>query len=461
MLPVISRHLICPIHERLLGRRTFAYLRELEWSQWLSPADLREVQRSKLRSLLRHARQHTRFYEERFAGLDFDAKDDDPLAELSRLPLLSKDEIRHSKDAMIWHDAPGGIFEYHTGGSTGDPLTFHLDRRRQGYDQAARMRTHRWFGVDVGERELYLWGSPLERNEGDSLKRLRDRAFNHRVLDAFDMSPKRMDDYLDAFDRFRPACLFGYPSSIALFVNHARHRGRCLDLSRLRAVFVTGEVFYPDQRKAIENYFQTPVANGYGSREAGFLAHECPLGGMHITSENVIVEIVDDQGSPLPAGQSGEIVVTHLDAYAMPFIRYRTGDIGQLRSGRCACGRGLGLMDVVQGRTTDFLYLPDGTIKHALSIIYPLREMRGVRQFKVTQQADYSVVVEVVADDAIERITRESVACKVQPVLGSNVNLRVNFVDGIAPTKSGKHRYVVSHASPRFHGVTGEANGGV
>ena len=161
-------------------------------------------------------------------------------------------------------------------------------------------------------------------------------------------------------------------------------------------MFVTGEVCHTHDRETIFDYFKVPVANGYGSREAGFIAHECPEGGMHITAENVIVEIVDARSQPVSTGESGEIVVTHLDAYAMPFIRYRTGDIGRLKPGRCACGRGLPLIDVVEGRTTDFLYLPDGTVKHALSIIYPLREMDGVRQFGVTQGEDYGVPVEVI-----------------------------------------------------------------
>ena len=199
----------------------------------------------------------------------------------------------------------------------------------------------------------------------------------------------------------------------------------------------------------------------YGSREAGFVAHECPEGSMHLTAENIIVEIVDGDGDPVSGSESGEIVVTHLDAYAMPFIRYRTGDVGRRRPGRCACGRGLPLMDLVQGRTTDFLYLPDGNIRHALSIIYPLRELPGVRQFRVTQRADYSVTVDVVADDRRERITGEAVAQRIRPVVGDQVNLRVALVEGIASTNSGKYRYVISHARPATRDSLEEMNTGV
>ncbi|MHC4696009.1 MAG: phenylacetate--CoA ligase family protein [Planctomycetota bacterium] len=361
---------------------------------------------------------------------------------------------------MIWRDAPGRIFPCDTGGSTGEPLTFYYDRRRQAYDQAARMRTHRWFGVDVGDRELYLWGSPIEANHTDALKRLRDALCNERLLSAFNMSAGRMDDYLDALERFRPVCLFGYPSTLSLLAEHARLRGRQVSLPRLRAVFVTGEVCYPHHRETIASYFGVPVADGYGTRDAGFIAHECPAGNVHLTAENVVVEIIAD-GKPVSAGETGEIVVTHLDAYAMPFLRYRTGDVGRLNAGRCACGRGLLLLDVVQGRTTDFIYLPNGDIKHALSIIYPLRAMNGVRQFHVTQHEDYTVTVDVVCDDKAARVTREAVVTGVRPVLGDQVDVRVEMVDRIPAAESGKYRYVVSHARRAESSRPGEVGANV
>lgn len=454
----LARYVICPIHERLLRRPTFRYLGELERSQWDAPADLQALQRSKLRQLLRHAQRHTPFYRRCFREAGIDPDQADPIAALGELPLLDKRTIRTCIEDMLWRDIPGGLVRQCTGGSTGEPLTFYVGRRRQAYDQAARLRSHRWFNVNVGDRELFLWGSPIEATRTDGLRLVRDALFNQRLLSAFDMSSRRMDAYLDEWDRYRPAALYGYPSSIALFVEHAEQRRRRLDTRRLKAVFVTGEVCYPHHRDTIASYFGLPVADGYGSREAGFIAHQCPQGSMHLCAENVIVEIVDREGEPMPVGETGEIVVTHLDAYAMPLIRYRTGDAGRLKPGRCACGRGLPLMDVVQGRSTDFLHLPDGTVKHALAIIYPLREMRGVRRFRVTQHVDYSVTVAVVADDQVERITREAVARKVRPVVGGQIGLSVELVDRIASAASGKHRYVVSHVGRVGEQVTQEVD---
>ena len=459
MYPRLVRHLIQPWHERLLRRRTFANLVELEQQQWWAPDELRRLQDVKLLSLLRHAYDRIPFYRRHLSrgGVNPHGPIPNVRSALHQLPPIHKDEIRAHLGEMIWRDAPGGLFPFSTGGSTGVPLTFYLDRRRQGYDQAARMRTHRWLGVDVGTRELYLWGSPIETSRTDRLKSVRDRLFNQRLLNAFHMSLTQLDSYLNEFDRFGPTSLFGYPSSIARFVEHATHRGHRLRTKALRAVFVTGEVCFPHDRELIENYFDVPVANCYGSREGGFVAHECPSGGMHTTDENMIVEILKD-GVPVAAGEPGDIVVTHLDAYAMPFIRYQTGDVGRLLPGRCECGRGLGLMDVVSGRATDFLYLPSGEVKHALSIIYPLRELPGVRQFRVVQHEDYAITVDVVRDAETICITREAVIDRVRPVIGRDAPVTVRLVDEIAPIGSGKHQYVVSRAKESSEGNVQEVN---
>ncbi|MBI1825628.1 MAG: phenylacetate--CoA ligase family protein [Planctomycetes bacterium] len=443
--PILARS-IFGLQERWLGRSTLRYAKELEWSQWESPDAIRELQRRKLRALLNHAANYTFFYRKRFQIAGFDVVADDPFDVLRSLPTLTKSEIRGSIDAMQWHDAPGGLFPHNTGGSTGEPLTFCVDRRRQAYDQAARIRTHRWFGVDIGERELYLWGSPIERDRTDRLKSFRDRLCNQKLLDAFQMSPARMDAYWNAYERFRPRCVFGYPSSIALFVRHAISQNHKHRSNALKAVFVTGEVCYPHDRKLMEEFFNVLVADCYGSRDGGFIAHECPDKKMHITAENAIVEILNGN-EPQPIGTEGEIVLTHLDAFGMPFIRYRTGDTGRLLSGRCSCGRGLPLMDVVQGRVTDLLRLPDGTFKHALSVIYPIRELSGVDQFRVTQSRDYNIAIDIVRNSQGLELTHARILQRVRPVFGNGLDIKINWVNSIESTASGKYCYVVSEAA--------------
>jgi phenylacetate-CoA ligase len=124
---------------------------------------------------------------------------------------------------------------------------------------------------------------------------------------------------------------------------------------------------------------------GYGARDAGFIAHQCPSGSLHISAEDIIVETVNTDGKPTARGEPGEIVVTHMATEDFPFVRYRTGDVGILGNKTCACGRGLPILEEVQGRTTDFVVAQDGTVMHGLALIYTVRDLPGVEHFRIEQ----------------------------------------------------------------------------
>jgi phenylacetate-CoA ligase len=215
----------------------------------------------------------------------------------------------------------------------------------------------------------------------------------------------------------------------------------------IRVAFCTSERLYDDQRAAIEHVFGCKVANGYGGRDAGFIAHECRDGGMHLTAEDIVVEIVDAEGRVLPLGQAGEIVVTHLATGDFPFIRYRTGDVAVLDDAPCPCGRGLPLLKEIRGRTTDFVVAADGTVMHGLALIYILRDLPGVKQFKIVQESLTSTRILVAPDPSFDPACVPVVERQMRSRLGAGVAVAVELVDEIAPERSGKHRYVVSHVT--------------
>jgi phenylacetate-CoA ligase len=437
---------IYPLHERLIGRQTLGFLDELERSQWCSAEKLTALQTDKLRSLLTHAARHCPFYRRRFAEAAIEPESA-RISDLGKLPLLTKADIRRAGPALTWPEVPGGLHRYTTGGSTGEPLVFYFDRRRQAYDQAARIRTHRWFGADLGHPEVLLWGSPIEQTRQNRFRRLRDRITNQLLLNAFAMSAADMDQYLDRIERYNPVSLFGYPSSLALLVTRAEKTGRRVNLPRLRAVFVTGEALSPADRRLLENYFGAPVADCYGSREGGFIAHQCPQGRMHVTDENIVLEILDTNGRRVAPGEVGQVVITHLDTFAMPFIRYVTGDLAQRAASTdpCPCGRGLSTIQSLTGRKTDFLVSRDGTVRHALSAIYVLREHPEIEQYRIVQLADYSIEVQIVRRGRLDGALRDTVRGELSRALGPHLRIAINDTDTIDPLPSGKHQPIVSH----------------
>jgi len=309
---------------------------------------------------------------------------------------------------------------------------------------ACRQRAQRWWGLSAGDREFALWGSPIEVTRQDHLRRLRDRLFATDFFSAFNMSEQVMSAYLDRLCTGVYRMIFGYPSSICLLCQQARRQGRDLRGIGIQAVFVTGEVLFHHQRELITETFSCPAANGYGGRESGFVAHECPFGGMHIMADAMIVEVVDAAGRPVGPGEQGEIVVTDLYSGEAPFLRYVTGDMGALSSERCPCGRPLPLLERIEGRTTDFIVAPDGTILHALSAIYVLREIEGVEQFRIRQKSADTFHVQVVRGKGYQPGSEDRIRMGLQRRLRATLHVTVEYLPCLPPEPSGKFRYVVS-----------------
>lgn len=438
--------LVFPLQERLKKHSTVADRRAMEDSQWWPRERLEALRVQRLRALLTHAAAHVPYYRDLFARIGFDPAAVSSLTDLQRLPFLDKPLIRAHTDALKADDARG-LARFNTGGSSGVPLIFYIGLERVSRDVAAKWRATRWWGVDIGDPEIVLWGSPIELGAQDRVRLLRDRLMRTRLLPAFEMSDAKVDSFIDEIRALRPKMLFGYPSAFAHIARHAQRQGVRMDDLGIKVVFVTSERLYDHQRTLIEQSFGAPVANGYGGRDAGFIAHQCPSGSLHITAEDVIVEIVDREGRVLPPGESGEIVVTHLATRDFPFVRYRTGDVGVVAApddAPCACGRTLPVLKEVQGRSTDFIVARDGTVMHGLALIYIVRDMPGVAGFRIEQESLDLTRVKVMTEPGFPADGDARIRAGMKARLGESVEVVVEHVAQIAAEGSGKFRYVVS-----------------
>ena len=438
---------IFPLHERIKGHSTVRIHQFMERSQWWSPEELRGLQTARLRTFLSSVQQRVPFYRRLFADIGFQPSCLTSLQDLASLPFLSKDIIRAHTDDLKAEGARG-LTRSNTGGSTGEPLIFFVSKQRTSHDVAAKWRATRWWQLDIGDPEVVVWGSPVELQAQDWLRFLRDRLLRTHLLPAFEMSPRRLDEFVDTITRLRPRMMFGYPSALALIAQHAERRGISMADLGIQVVFVTAERLFDHQRKLIESTFQCRVANGYGGRDAGFIAHECPDGGMHITAEDVIVEVVNPEGQVLPPGKAGEVVVTHLATEEFPFIRYRTADVAILDENLCPCGRGLPLLKEIQGRATDFIVATDGTVMHGLALIYVVRDVEGVQNFQIMQEERDHIRVQLVTGSDFDERSIESMRAGIRKRLGSGVDVSFERVRHISPSPSGKYRYVMSKVAP-------------
>lgn len=439
--------LLFPLHERLKRHTTVAVRRRMEASQWWAPEQLEALRVERLKALLTSAAEGTSYYRELFRRSGFDPAGVRSVEDLRQLPFLTKSLIRQNTDGMK-HAQASGLARFNTGGSSGEPLIFYIGNERVSHDVAAKWRATRWWDVDIGDPETVVWGSPIELGAQDHVRLLRDRILRTRLLPAFEMSDAKLDGFVAAIRAQRPRMLFGYPSALTHIARHAEKRGIAMDDLGIKVAFVTSERLYDDQRATIARIFGCKVANGYGGRDAGFIAHECPSGSMHLTAEDLIVEIVDRDGAPVPEGTPGEIVVTHLATRDFPFIRYRTGDVAVLDTHtRCACGRTLPRLAEIQGRTTDFVVAADGTVMHGLALVYVVRDLPGVQAFKIVQETLQKTTVQLVTERPFTPERQAQIVQGFKRRLGASVEVCVELVDRIAPEKSGKYRYVVSRVA--------------
>jgi len=442
----VCSHAIFPLHERLKGHDSVTMRRRLERSQWCPREEIEVDQLARAKRFLADVGRRVPYYRDLFREHRFESNAMRHIGDLAQLPMLGKPEIRAHAE-RIKAEGAEKLSRYNTGGSSGEPLIFYIGSDRVTHDVAAKWRATRWWGVDIGDPETVVWGSPIELGAQDFVRRLRDKLLRTTLLPAFEMSENRLDGFVAAIRRQRPRMLFGYPSALSRIARHAERRGIAMNDLGVKVAFVTSERLYDDQRYAIERVFGCRVANGYGGRDAGFIAHECPSGGMHITAEDIVVELVHPDGRQVPAGECGEIVVTHLATRDFPFIRYRTGDMAAMAAEACPCGRGLPMLKEIQGRSTDFVVAADGTVMHGLALIYILRDMPGVEAFKIVQESREHTRVLLVPSLEIAPDASDAIVAGFRRRLGPTVQVSVEFVEQIPAEQSGKFRYVVSRVA--------------
>jgi len=433
------------MYEWINGRHILARLAELNRTQWLSREEVLAYQQDKLYRLLKYAYAFVPYYHRTFEQAGFQPDDilTDPAA-FQKIPTISKTIIRDNFDDLVTTDPSRqkGLVRNTTGGSTGQPLIFIQDPGFRDYVMAGIHFHYEYTGWQFGECHAYIWGTNYEVATQRKLRtHLLDWSLNRFVTNAYALSEESMAAFVRKIRQRRPKILVGYPSALERFAKfvQAHH----LDDIKFSGIYSTAEVLYPSQRGLFERTFGCDVLDRYGARELGGIACEClEHKGMHIDAGEVYVEVLRD-GVPVPVGEEGDIIVTNLNNYGMPFIRYRVGDIGQLSDVVCPCGRGLPMMEVVQGRRVDMFETKDGRAVWG-GFISLMFDMEGVKQFQVIQKSYDKVVICIVKDAPLDEARLAEIERTVHIGLGDDVNVEFAYPEEIAVEDSGKYRYAIS-----------------
>ncbi len=437
-----------PLWEGTLRRRpTVSLLRRLQQTERLPLEELEALQVGALRALLRHSFDHVPFYRARMLAAGLGPDDVRSLDDLRRLPILERSEAREAGESRAATAPPLPAIRKSTSGSSGQPLAFAYDLGSEHWRQATKLRGYGWAGYRVGVRSLHYWGGAA----------VRPTRFG-RVKIALDRTLKR-ETYVDCGVRgdaelagLADAIRRSPPDVIVCYAQAGADLARWVNANRARAwrdipVLSAAERLFPADRAALVEAFGPGVFETYGSREVMLMAAECEAhDGMHVSMENLVVEVVVRDGAksrPARPGESGEVVVTDLHNYGMPFVRYATGDLAVLRSlERCACGRALARLGAVDGRVTETLRDgAGGRISGLIFNVLLVAHGHVVRAFQVVQHRDDSLTLRVVGerfDAAAEQALRSSLA----PYLRA-LPLTIERVADIPTERSGKRKVVI------------------
>lgn len=433
--------------KRIKKRPVLKYLNELNRSQFAHPTLIKNVQNKRLAKLLLHATSHSPYYRNIWKQNGIKIDKAFSITDLHQLPLLTRQDAKSSVAERRSENGPPIHVTKTTGGTTGEPLKIEYDIESEFRRQAMRLRGFGWAGYQVGMPVLHYWGAATTQN--GSLRLKAKQKADHLLkrekwIDCNAQSDVDKQHAIDTIVSHRPKIIFCYAQAmveLAKTINENQLRS----WDDIRIVCGAEKVSSID-RKILNHAFGPHVFETYGCREFMLIGSECKEhDGMHLSSEHLIVEIVDDQGAPVEPGTTGNVVITDLFNYASPLIRYQNGDLASMAPDDepCPCGRTLGKIKSIDGRKTEHLKDSFGNTVGGMIfnlIFSPLAE--DVSHFQVRQKTDLSITVSVVSNRPLGQGPKDHIMQQCKKYL-PGIEVTLKPVDFIPLTKNGKRQIII------------------
>ncbi|MCO6451737.1 MAG: phenylacetate--CoA ligase family protein [Caldilineales bacterium] len=441
----LLRTAVLPIGSLLAGYGdVMPYLRGLESSQWWPMDQIRELQNAKLRRLIHHVYTNVPFYRQWMDAHCLHPNDFQSVEDLPRLPIVDKHVLTSNYPDFIRDQSipQKRLVHAASSGSTAERLHYWTTKSQKARKWAGLFRWWEMVGYEFGKPYATFQLAP---NQGlrdvPILGQLEWSLLRHRWLSAQEMTNEVLAHYVDLLAKDQPVLLRSYAATVYYLARRMNEEGYRLHIP---AILTTGETLTEHMRETIEQAFAPGrVFNEYGG-DGMQIACECQQHqGMHINAETHIVEIIRD-GQPVAEGELGEIVLTNLEATAVPFIRYNIKDVGSLDSSPCACGRGLPRLAHLEGRLTDMFVTPDGHWLTVHQFTAFFAKVTSVKAFQVIQRQVDDILIKLVVDDSFSDADHQRVLDTFRGYMGPNNHFTLEFVGDILLTPSGKRRFFIS-----------------
>lgn len=336
-----------------------------------------------------------------------------------------------------------------TGGTTGPPLRLYRDTETRSWALAAYYRFYEWMGIEPGMPEVELWGSTDIRYQMPDTRsqklphaprpmphiRLMNVISKFRSYNAFSFNEVYLAEVVKKLQKFQPKLIRGYLSAILLLADYIK-RNNIKGINPI-AISSTSETLFPEYRKMIEEVFQAPLFNQYGCGECNSIAFECKEhNGMHISMEHCVLE----------SDENNSFIVTNLDNYSQPFIRYRNGDVGEIDDSPCGCGRFAPRITKLHGRANENIILKDGSSVNGIFFANLLDQAGFINSDKMLRfQVEQDKIGEIEFKAEVKRHMEKGDLGKLKDALMPFFNrVEINQHQFLDPGPSGKFRYLIS-----------------
>lgn len=423
-------------------------------SQWWTQTELEEWQLEQLNKLLKHAYENVPYYKHIYDERGLKPDDIKDFNDLRKLPYLTRYIVKNNFEKLIAQNYPKSKRLYFTtGGTSGTPLGFYWEKgRTRSLERAFMWRQWNWAGYNLGDKTVVLRGSVIKDLIADY-----DPIDNTLFLSSYNLREETLASYIEKIQAFQPKSIQAYPSVISLFANYVL-RHNIPPIQSLKVILCGSENLFPPQRELLEQAFQCRVFSWYGQGECVSLAGNCEhSNNYHVFSEYSITELIDANDNPVyEEGGMGEIVATGFNNYVMPFIRYKTGDVGVRTTAPCSCGRNYPLLKRIEGRTQEYIITKDDRIVSLTGLIFGLHftAFTKIRKMQLIQEHKGIVTVKIVKEVGYSSEDEQEIKSKMQNAVDGSLEITFCYVDDIAPTPRGKHKFLIQKLPIQFGSTT-------
>ena len=365
------------------------------------------------------------------------------LKDLYKIPIMEKSEFNKNINIFLSENINKKRFiKNSTSGSTGTNFNFFSDTEMTFNSKALYMRRYNWMDVSIFNKELIVWGAKWDIHNKSFLKRVKYFLKNVKIMSGYNLSD---EDYLCIYKIIKHGgyeILNSYPSILDTMVDIFKEHD--LNISP-KAIVIGGEKLFLNQKNKIKNFFNSTIYDFYGARDMPNIAQSCKYdNGLHVFSENVIVEVVDENNHPIDEGE-GDLVITSLHNYVMPFIRYKIGDRARINKYKvCDCGRTLPIIDEVIGRKMELITFPNGNRVMGAFWTLLFRSVKGIKDFQVIQESISEIDIFYTIKPEFNKSNIPLLLSKIHDYGGTDININFIKKDKIDKTQAGKMNFIIS-----------------